>query len=836
MSCIHLFFNPLDARSCQTFEVPNGTPLIEWLQENYPDGFNGMLQVFIGNKELDLIDLDTPAGDEQVIMLVMPGEATFWTMVGKALIQVVIAAAIGAVIGFLFAPETPGAFGGGDESPVYTLNPTRNEARLGQPISCHYGTVSWPPDYASAPYVFFSESSNDMYVDELLCLGQGEFIIDEIFVGDTPVTTLEAGSVKWWQYGPDEHQQSIGTIEANLATILNDDETPIFFRENVFTSPEVEGWEFNDDVSAQIATTAISGSAFAERYQPTAGNFKQGRIKGISDTLEIREGDEVTLAGTTSNNITFIVGSATDQGDGTQTIFQSWNDAQKLVDEDPLNAAATLATTAQVSNMKAGPFRAQKLGQTVNAIDCDIIFPQGLYRVDGTSGTIKDADKHSVDLTFTYQRIDESTGLAAGTPVTQTVTFNDKITTAKRVTVASGTLFEGPYEVTVQRDTPTTDDTRVVNTVQWTGLKGHIVDDPNKLAYGPVTLVAIRLKATNGLGQAARQRVRVKATRVLEGGSNNPVVAIKDIWNNADYGMGRSLDELDPVIDAYESEWATTGPYFNGTFDQRGTGFEGMQRIASLAAARVVQNGAYTTIVPDVQQPTRKAMFSTANIIEHSFAMQYTFDSEGEFDGIEVEYRDPDTFDVAYTVYPRESVAPENFVLFGCTDPTYAYQYATYLWNVKTKRRKIATINTELDGLLPRFGDRIAISHNMLDMGQSGVFVKQISTNVWQVDQALDWEKDNVIILRDERGVPTDKISVTQGAHPQYVVFSGTLPLDPSDGYAREPTSYAFGRTYNVVKDFIVSRIAPKGDNIVEVEGQVYDDDIYVGGPPHMRT
>jgi hypothetical protein len=174
--------------------------------------------------------------------------------------------------------------------------------------------------------------------------------------------------------------------------------------------------------------------------------------------------------------------------------------------------------------------------------------------------------------------------------------------------------------------------------------------------------------------------------------------------------------------------------------------------------------------------------------------------------------------------------------LFGCTDATYAYQYATYLWNVKTKRRKVATINTELDGLIPRFGDRIGLTHSMLDMGQSGVFVKQIDTNTWMVDQDLNWERDNVIVLRDERGVPTDSIPVTQGAHPQYVVFSAPLPLTPSDGYAREPTSYAFGRTYNVVRDFIVSRIAPKGDNVVEVEGQVYDDTIYDGAPPHMRS
>jgi hypothetical protein len=159
---IRIFFNPLDSSSKVEYEVAEGTQLIDFLQEHYPSGFDGILRVFVGADELALEDLDYEVLDhDQITMLVMPSDATFWVPVGKIVLTALIGAAIGYVINLIFAPKTPSFGGGDDESPVYSLNPTRNTARLGQPIETHYGTVSWPPSYAAAPYNYFWEGSND---------------------------------------------------------------------------------------------------------------------------------------------------------------------------------------------------------------------------------------------------------------------------------------------------------------------------------------------------------------------------------------------------------------------------------------------------------------------------------------------------------------------------------------------------------------------------------------------------------------------------------------------------------------------------------------------------
>ena len=290
-SVIQIFFNPLDASSRKDFTLRRGTPLIDFLQENYPDGFDGALRVFVGSEELAIKDLDYEIGDERVVMLVMPADAVTWGVVATALVNALIAAAIGFVIAQIFAPETPGAFGGGDESPVYSLNPTRNEARLGEPVEVHYGTVSYPPSYAAAPYVYNYEGSNDQFVDQLMCLGAGKMEVEEIFIGESPFSTLEPGSVKYWVFQPEDHLGRYGRITDDIWLKVKDSEAPFPFREDVFTSPEVENFEWNDDVSEPITTTPITGSAFATHVDSVTGETIPGNVSGISTTCLLYTSD-----------------------------------------------------------------------------------------------------------------------------------------------------------------------------------------------------------------------------------------------------------------------------------------------------------------------------------------------------------------------------------------------------------------------------------------------------------------------------------------------------------------------------------------------------------------
>lgn len=832
-----IYFNPLDSKSVEHFTIPVGTEIIAFLQEEFPMGFDGMLQVIVGIDPIEIEDLDYKVQEaDRITMLVMPGEAITIGTIVSTLINAAIATAIGFVINLIFKPSTPGLSNTGSESPVYSLSPTRNQARLSEPIPVDYGRVSRPPDFGAAPYQFFFEGSNDQYVDELLCIGQGDYLIEDVLIGDTPVLSMKPGTVRYWLFGPGEHD-TFGVIQNQVFSDIQNTDTPWPFRENVYTSPEVEGWKFSGDRSESVDVPApFAGSVFAGSFDAGTGVYTAGKITNVDSSLVIRSGDTLELQNTVNNNTSFVVDSISVDplNPLIMSVFEGLG-VFTLVDEDPLPGGATYTLNTQPPDLIAGPFRAQKLGQTVDSIDCDIIFPGGLYRVDGNDGTIK---TNTAELTFTYQQVDPVTGVPIGGPSQVVKSWTSKERVDLRSTIASGPLVTGAYEVTVELTSPVDDDSRKNGIATWVGLKGNVTLDTAAPAYAvDTTMMAIRMKATNGLGSAATARIRVIGTRQLaSGNSDNPVTIIKDIWTQTQYGMRRNINELDlATLDPLEAQWdGEAGPKFNGGFDQRATGFEALQGVAGMTGGKIVQDGALTTIVFDAITQVRSALFTSANMLRDTLQIIYTFDSDGDFDGIQVEYRDPDNFDARYTTYPTTATNPENFLLFGVTDATYAGQFAQYLWNVKSNRRKLCKFTTELEGLLPRFRDRIGVAHPMPRWAQSGVVIEVIDATTVRVDQALDWTVNNIIILRDETGTPTDPLRVQAGADPDIVVFIDipTITVSGPDGI--EPTSYAFGTENDEVRDFILTKITPKSDLLVEIEAQTYTPTVYEGAPPHM--
>ena len=70
-------------------------------------------------------------------------------------------------------------------SPTYSLGAQGNAARLGSPIPVNYGRMRIYPDFAAQPYSEYE--SNEQYLYQLFCIGQGENKISDIRLEDTPI-------------------------------------------------------------------------------------------------------------------------------------------------------------------------------------------------------------------------------------------------------------------------------------------------------------------------------------------------------------------------------------------------------------------------------------------------------------------------------------------------------------------------------------------------------------------------------------------------------------------------------------------------------------------------
>ena len=110
---------------------------------------------------------------------------SIWMLFGGARLGIQLAGA--ALINAILPMAKPGQTA--TPSPTYNLQAQGNAARLEQPIPVQYGRVLAFPDFAAQPY--WEYAGEEQYLYHLLCLGCGEFDIEEIRIEDTPVTAFE---------------------------------------------------------------------------------------------------------------------------------------------------------------------------------------------------------------------------------------------------------------------------------------------------------------------------------------------------------------------------------------------------------------------------------------------------------------------------------------------------------------------------------------------------------------------------------------------------------------------------------------------------------------------
>ena len=152
-------------------------------------------------------------------LYVTPAGAAFGAAVLASILTAAASIAITLALNLIFGkPKAPGAAPKPD--PVYSLSGAANSARLGDPVPAIYGKVITVPDWASQPYTFYED--NEQYLDEVLVLGQGQYQIDDVMVGDTPVSALgDPTQVSYRFFDALQHLKTMGTIEAATSIMEN---------------------------------------------------------------------------------------------------------------------------------------------------------------------------------------------------------------------------------------------------------------------------------------------------------------------------------------------------------------------------------------------------------------------------------------------------------------------------------------------------------------------------------------------------------------------------------------------------------------------------------------
>ena len=476
-----------------------------------------------------------------------------------------------------------------------------------------------------------------------------------------------------------------------------------------------------------------------------------------------------------------------------------------------------------------GPFVASDAGTQANFIGIDLVLPSGLFYAndDGSFGTL------ALTVEFQAQPIDDS-GAAAGGWIELDLREFRMATIQPQQLSYRYSVPPARYQVRGRRTTNLNTDSRAQNRVQWTGMRAYL---PSERYYGNVTLIAMRARATNNLNSNSAHEVNVIGTRILpvwdgESWSEQPTRSIAwafaDACRNADYSAGLPdyRVDLDTLLEL-DATWSARGDTFSGTFDTKGTFWDALTTIAAAGRAIPMYNGDIVSIVRDELLTARTGTFAPKNILPGSFSIQYSFYTDDSPDSVQVQYFDETTWswqDVMCVPAGSAGVNPSQLKMVGITNRQQAWREGIYKAYANQDQRKQVSWSTELEGLIPSFGDLLGISHDLPQWGISGA-VEGADGDIVFVDQQLEWTvgAQHYVLFRalDGSGVgPFRVIQPAGNTDDMLMQLVDGLPagFEFSDGFSAEPTQFMFGPGLDkLVQDVRLVSASPGDGNQVDM-------------------
>jgi hypothetical protein len=494
--------------------------------------------------------------------------------------------------------------------------------------------------------------------------------------------------------------------------------------------------------------------------------------------------------------------------------------------------AAEVAGQELLAGVWTGGFALNPQETQATHIGIDILLPRGLYFANDAGGL----DARTATWTVAARRIDDEGVPQGDWAILGTESLTLATSTPQRLTF-SYLVTPGRFEVRATRVDAKDSSSRAGHEVRWGEARAYLADMADMTALLPaqlpaVTLLAIRMRATDNLSQRSSRLINCIVTRKLprwapETGwtASSPTRSIT--WAFADilrasYGA-KLLDTRIDLAALYQLEqtWAARGDVFDAVFDQQVTVWEALTRVARCGRAVPFLQGGIVRIVRDEHRSLPVALFSTRNIVKHSLKIQYIMPGEETADAVTVEYFSsrtwkPDEVTVAVTGSSADN--PAKLRLFGCTGAEQAAREGMYIAAANRYRRRIITFRTELEGLIPTYGDLVAIAHDMPSWGSGGEIVAWDASTLTATTSEplpfLDSTATHVIALRKRDGSVAGPFNVSPGIGEQQAIFAAAPDIVIDIGTNGERTHYAFGQTDAWGLQARVIAVRPRGEQV----------------------
>lgn len=475
----------------------------------------------------------------------------------------------------------------------------------------------------------------------------------------------------------------------------------------------------------------------------------------------------------------------------------------------PLNAYGTHITNTLPSpsnyemRQENGESEKYRISADTKTVEFDYNFPQGLYYrfLDGEFGGAVGR--------FIYKlyTLSGTTYTEVFSQTVHTQAYDDEpiqITRSQDVTIWQEDLY---ISFTMEAFE---ENSQLVNKLYIKRLKEIYPNKDFTQAYGNITLLACKIKSSNAVSSAGQVKVNGWFTRTDK--SNRLDEVLRDIYTNTTYGAGLNGDDLD---------FPVTTETVNCAYDQNQTIFDAMRKPAMSQKYSLFLAGMDVILKKDAPNDITSGMYNEMNILRNSLKVQYLFKEENPtYDSYICSYFDED-WTPQTVIYPSNGYRSQTVDLFGVSGAggeAIAEEMAMYLWKQDEFRRKVVTFQTDIQGLVPQYLDKILVSHSAMQWGEAGEVYNRDNDNLELSDALVDTSTGQTIVFRNIDGSVSDPYAIT--IIDEYNITVVGMPEWVTNNIFYTIQSAGTGR------EFIVVSVKPNGE-AVEIQAIDYNPEIY---------
>lgn len=147
-----------------------------------------------------------------------------------------------------------------------------------------------------------------------------------------------------------------------------------------------------------------------------------------------------------------------------------------------------------------------------------------------------------------------------------------------------------------------------------------------------------------------------------------------------------------------------------------------------------------------------------------------------------------------------------------------AASMAKYLYKQDDYRRKIVTFQTDIQGLIPQYLDKILISHSALQWGEAGEVYDRNVDVLTLSDPLTNLDTGQTIVFRDIDGSVSAFYDIT-------IIDSTHITVTGMPAFVTNNIFYTI-QNKDTAREFLVISIKPQGET-VQIECVNYSSEIY---------